>query len=102
MHQAHASYSNCGLGTKETDLLVSLIRDQPSSSVKVIGAKISGGGAGGALSVVLWDALHSNKTEEFWNEIQAKYYQQTGLTCKLRSGASGQMKYHGTIKKPGS
>jgi L-arabinokinase len=101
MHQAHASYSNCGLGTQETDLLASLIRNQPSSSVKVIGAKISGGGGGGALSVVLWDdANKSNKTEEFFNEIQAKYYRQTGLICTLRSGASGRMKYHGTIKKP--
>ncbi len=46
MYAAHASYSACGLGAEETDLLVELARAQSDS---VAGAKISGGGSGGTV-----------------------------------------------------
>jgi len=51
MYQSHASYSACGLGTKETDLLVDLVR-QAGPDKGLFGAKITGGGSGGTVAVL--------------------------------------------------
>ncbi|MGH2370617.1 MAG: galactokinase, partial [Chloroflexota bacterium] len=53
MYGSHRSYSrNCGLGSKETDLLVSLVR-QAGPDAGLFGAKITGGGSGGTVAVLL-------------------------------------------------
>lgn len=51
MYQSHASYSACGLGTPETDLLVRLVRDTGAKN-RLYGARITGGGSGGTVAVI--------------------------------------------------
>lgn len=48
MYGSHESYSACGLGTRETDLLVELVK----GSKELYGAKITGGGSGGTVAVM--------------------------------------------------
>jgi galactokinase len=48
MYASHQSYSDCGLGTSETDLIVELVRESPN----LFGAKITGGGSGGTVAVL--------------------------------------------------
>lgn len=50
MYQSHASYGRCGLGSKETDLIVNLVRENRSG--KLYGAKITGGGSGGTVAIL--------------------------------------------------
>lgn len=52
MYQSHASYSLCGLGSEETDAIVALLRSAGPAK-GVYGARISGGGSGGTVSVLL-------------------------------------------------
>lgn len=53
MHQAHASYSACGLGNAHTDDLVRRVRRAGFAS-EVYGAKITGGGSGGTVCVLAY------------------------------------------------
>ena len=52
--QSHASYSRCGLGSHGTDRIVALVRAELAAAVArgeepaLYGAKITGGGSGGA------------------------------------------------------
>ena len=48
MYQSHRSYTDCGLGTDGTDLLVALVK----KSKALYGAKITGGGSGGTVAVL--------------------------------------------------
>lgn len=50
MHEAHASYSACGLGSDATDALVAAVREVGSAR-GLFGAKITGGGSGGTVAV---------------------------------------------------
>jgi len=49
MFQSHWSYTECGLGCDETDLLVELVRQECGKN-QLYGAKITGGGAGGTVA----------------------------------------------------
>jgi galactokinase len=49
MYQAHESYSLCGLGSDRTDEIVTLARNAPG----VYGAKITGGGNGGTVCLLV-------------------------------------------------
>jgi len=51
MYAAHASYSECSLGSDGTDLLVDLVR-QVGPNGGLYGAKITGGGSGGTVAVL--------------------------------------------------
>jgi L-arabinokinase len=51
MFQSHWSYTECGLGCDETDLLVELVR-QECGKDRLYGAKVTGGGAGGTVAVL--------------------------------------------------
>jgi galactokinase len=51
MYQSHYAYTECGLGNEATDLLVDLVRKEGPGS-GLLGAKISGGGAGGTVAVL--------------------------------------------------
>jgi len=54
--QSHYSYSNCGLGSKGTDRLVTLVRqamlDPKRDVATLFGAKITGGGCGGTVCIL--------------------------------------------------
>jgi L-arabinokinase len=51
MYESHASYSACGLGSQDTDLLVELVR-ATGVDQGLFGAKITGGGSGGTVAVL--------------------------------------------------
>ena len=94
MRQSHAGYSKCGLGTDATSSLVDAMHTAGSGT---IGAKISGGGGGGAVVALVKDSFLQSPTP--FDELQERYYANTGLTCTLRKGASGMAKYHGTLRR---
>lgn len=51
MYQSHESYTACGLGSRGTDLIVSLVRAEGPSR-GLYGARITGGGSGGTVAVL--------------------------------------------------
>lgn len=55
MYAAHASYSACGLGHAKTDAIVQQVRDA-SVDAGQYGAKITGGGSGGTVCVLAYQA----------------------------------------------
>jgi L-arabinokinase len=53
MYLAHLGYSQCGLGSGATDKLVELVRTEKGHGL--LGAKITGGGAGGTVAILGWN-----------------------------------------------
>jgi L-arabinokinase len=51
MYESHESYSDCGLGSRGTDLIVDLVRHEGPSN-GLFGARITGGGSGGTVAVL--------------------------------------------------
>jgi galactokinase len=51
MYQSHYAYTECGLGSKATDLLVRLCKQEGIAN-GIYGAKITGGGAGGTVAIL--------------------------------------------------
>ena len=51
MYQSHFAYTECGLGSKATDLLVNLCKAEGAEK-GIYGAKITGGGAGGTVAIL--------------------------------------------------
>jgi L-arabinokinase len=67
MYQSHASYSECGLGSAGTDLLVNLVRESGGRS-GLYGAKITGGGSGGTVAI-----LGARNAEAAVRQVAARY-----------------------------
>lgn len=89
MYGSHRSYSrNCGLGSKETDLLVSLVRRAGRES-GLLGAKITGGGSGGTVAV-LYEAdgsgAPSPAAEAALSAVEAAYACETGRPARRIMG----------------
>ncbi len=53
MYQAHLGYSECGLGSDATDKIVEFVREEQANDL--LGAKITGGGAGGTVAILGWN-----------------------------------------------
>ena len=80
MNEAHFSYSACGLGSDETDILAQMARELPG----VAGAKITGGGSGGTVCVL----CGSDREEEIAQTLATRYKTKTGITPRLIRGTS--------------
>ena len=80
MLAAHASYSRCGLGTKETDLLVELAMEQSG----VAGAKITGGGSGGTVCIL----CPSEREAAIAESVAGAYEKHTGTEPRVIQGTS--------------
>lgn len=80
MLAAHASYSRCGLGTPETDLLVTLALAQEG----VVGAKITGGGSGGTVCLL----CRTERASQVAQVVTQAYAEQTGTLPRLIQGTS--------------
>ncbi len=78
MGQSHESYTRLGLGSAETDLLVTLAR-RAGYSRGIYGAKITGGGSGGTVAFLTRGA----NAEQTLQNIAAQYQQQTGLVPQI-------------------
>ncbi len=91
MYASHWSYGQrCGLGSVETDRLVSLLRERGVES-GVYGAKISGHGAGGIV-VVLLEATDSARAA--LEGALSAYKDITGRTAVIHEGTSrGALEY---------
>src|SRR5262249_3057106 len=82
MYQSHASYSACGLGSSGTDLLVRLVREAGPKH-GLYGAKITGGGSGGAVAV-----LGRSDAGEAILEVAKRYRRETGYQPYIFHGSS--------------
>jgi L-arabinokinase len=79
MYASHQSYTrNAMLGALECDLLVDLVRKRERNGL--YGAKITGGGSGGTVAVLLEDAPGAWSAVD---ELMADYQRQTGNTPEL-------------------
>jgi galactokinase len=86
MYEAHASYGDrLDLGSPETDLLVELVRERGVEQ-GLYGAKITGGGSGGAVAVLAQS--NSSIAETALTETCREYERQTGVTPRPFIGSS--------------
>ena len=83
MYGAHVGYSDCGLGSPETDLLVSLVKNLAGQDL--FGAKITGGGAGGTVAILGRDTDLAHKA---FTKVVHDYQTQTGIEPYIFSGSS--------------
>ena len=81
MFDSHQSYSRCGLGSKETDLIVDLVRN--SRGDDLYGARITGGGCGGTVAIL---GRRGNSTAV--ERIAHEYEKQSGNRTTIISGSS--------------
>ena len=93
MRQTNNGYSRCELDTDATNFLV----DAMNASAGVIGAKMSGGGGGGAVVALVHDSFVRNSTP--FEQLQERYFANTGLSCTLRKGTSGAATFHGVLRR---
>ncbi len=85
MYASHWSYGQrCGAGSIETDVLVNLIRERGASQ-GLFGAKVTAGGCGGTVAVLMAD---NPNTHNVLNEVCEAYAQKTGQTPTLLCGSS--------------
>jgi L-arabinokinase len=68
MYLSHRGYSECGLGSAATDKLVDLVREEKANDL--LGAKITGGGAGGTVAVL---GFNTPKAQEAFHHVVGKY-----------------------------
>jgi galactokinase len=68
MYLAHIGYSECGLGSEATDKIVELVRAEKSNGL--LGAKITGGGAGGTVAILGWNTPNA---EQAFGRVLDKY-----------------------------
>lgn len=80
MNASHTSYSECGLGSAETDLLQSLA----SFWSQVAGAKITGGGSGGTVCVL----CRADSEEDIVTGLSRQYRERTGIVPRIIRGTS--------------
>jgi len=83
MYQSHAGYTDCGLGSAATDQIVALVRERERSGL--LGAKITGGGAGGTVAVLGWNTAEA---EEAFASVVSEYRAASGIDAHVFSGSS--------------
>jgi L-arabinokinase len=96
MYQSHASYSACGLGTEATDRLVRMVRDAGPAE-GLYGAKITGGGSGGTVSVM----ARTDAEMDIRRNAQ-RFAAESGREARIFSGSSAGAAQLGVLELPGS
>ncbi|MDQ6788342.1 MAG: GHMP kinase [Acidobacteriota bacterium] len=89
MYQSHVSYTTCGLGSAETNLLAEIAKNKNS----IYGAKITGGGSGGTAAI-----LGRRGADAEIEQIAAEYKQKTNCRPHIFSGSSGGAASFGFLK----
>lgn len=82
MYQSHYGYTECGLASTATDLLVALAREEGPEH-GIYGAKITGGGAGGTVAI-----LGRRDARPALKRIVARYHAARGFTPYVFEGSS--------------
>jgi len=83
MYQSHVGYSQCGLGSEATDRLVSLVRSEDAFGL--VGAKITGGGAGGTVAVL---GMNTPSSQAAFKRVVDKYGAWSGREPFVFEGSS--------------
>ena len=83
MFGAHLGYTDCGLGSPVTDLLVEMVKQH--RALGLFGAKITGGGAGGTVAILGRDTAEANAAVK---DIFEKYRAKTGNEPYFFEGSS--------------
>ena len=81
MFESHQSYSNCGLGSEATDLIVNLAREMIGDGI--YGARITGGGSGGTVAV-----LGNRGSSAAIERLRQEFQERTGYLPLVISGSS--------------
>ena len=81
MFQSHLAYSECGLGCEATDYLVNLVREEAGGGL--LGAKITGGGAGGTVAV-----LGRRGSDAAFARVVSRYAEYSGSAPYVFDGSS--------------
>jgi L-arabinokinase len=82
MYQSHLAYTECGLGTEATDLLLQLVLEEGVEN-GLFGAKITGGGAGGTVAV-----LGRSDAKQAFDRVVMRYTEARGFHPYTFSGSS--------------
>ena len=90
MYGSHRSYTRkCGLGSTETDLLVSLVRSAGPEQ-GFFGAKITGGGSGGTVAVLIQidaDGVPTERTQTALDCVSKHFAAAVGHPPRIISGS---------------
>ena len=82
MFQSHWSYTECGLGCEDTDILIEFVRKECSPG-RLFGAKITGGGGGGTVAV-----LGPSNGEPAFQRVVESYAAHRGARPYIFEGSS--------------
>jgi galactokinase len=93
MYQSHAGYSECGLGSKATDEIVRLVRAEKPNGL--LGAKITGGGAGGTVAVL---GLNTASAQDAVKRLMDRYAMWSGREPYLFEGSSAGCDRFGVLR----
>ena len=91
MFQSHQSYSDCGLGSDATDLIVTLVKD--SMDQGLFGARITGGGSGGTVAV-----LGRREATPVIENLRKRFRERTGYNPLVICGSSPGAGIFGHLK----
>ncbi len=69
MFQSHESYNKCGLGNEMTDKIVTMARLK-GNETGIYGAKITGGGSGGTVCIMVYGEKGLNSATELFKEYK--------------------------------
>ena len=97
MRQAHVGYSECGLGSEATDRIVEMVRQEKGAGL--LGAKITGGGAGGTVAVLGWA---SPEAEAAFERVRDRYASESGKEPYVFTGSSAGCDKFGILRLPGA
>ena len=92
MYESHTSYTGCGLGVRETDLLVQLVREAGPTN-GLYGARITGGGSGGTIAVI-----GRREASDAVATVANRYAGETGHQPYIFSGSSPGSAAFGFLK----
>lgn len=71
MYQSHESYNACGLGNKNTDRIVQIAKEFGKNK-GIYGAKITGGGSGGTVCLMVYGNNGLNAAKEIFKQYQSE------------------------------
>ena len=88
-----SGYSECGLGSEATDKIVELVREEKANDL--LGAKITGGGAGGTVAILGWNTPDAEKA---FKRVLDQYASWSKTEPYVFSGSSAGSDKFGVLK----